>query len=139
MRTSFATRIDTEKMTFGSLDGVRFNPNNLDENFAENTQKHAKLKFLEERVTKLEAEFKQHTTQNSQIKLAELMKDPAVKETLEELRLTKRQAQGLRFAIEDLESETQKEYNEEMKREEGERAKIQEDLEKANTSDETKN
>ena len=90
MRTAFATRIDTEKMGKGSLDGVRFNGNDPDENFAANAQKQGKLQFLEDRIKELEAEFKQHTTQNSQIKLADLMKEPAVKATLEELRLSKR-------------------------------------------------
>ena len=52
MRTSFATRIDTEKMTNASLDVDYF----------ENSQKHSKLQFLEEKSKKLEAEFKQLTS-----------------------------------------------------------------------------
>ena len=55
MRTSFATRIDTEKMTNAGLDIDYF----------ENSQRQSKLQFLEEKVVKLEADFKSVTTQNS--------------------------------------------------------------------------
>ena len=51
MRTSFATRIDTESMTNAGLDIDYF----------ENSQRHSKLQFLEEKVKNLEAEFKQMT------------------------------------------------------------------------------
>ena len=99
MRTSFATRIDTESMTNAGLDIDYF----------ENSQRHSKLQFLEEKVKNLEAEFKQMTTNNdNRIKLAELMQDPTVKQLLEELRLAKKQAQGLRYAIEDSVAEAKK-------------------------------
>ena len=48
MRTSFATRIDKEQMTNAGLDIDYF----------ENSQRQSKLQFLEEKVRKLEAEFK---------------------------------------------------------------------------------
>ena len=48
MRTSFATRIDKEQMTNAGLDIDYF----------ENSQRQSKLQFLEEKVKKLEAEFK---------------------------------------------------------------------------------
>ena len=45
MRTSFATRIDTDKMTNESLDADYFN----------NSQRTSKLQMLEERIEELES------------------------------------------------------------------------------------
>ena len=103
MRTSASPRIDNKKMASESLD--------IDYDL--NSQRQARLQILEERIKDLEAEFKNFTTQSQsggqQIKLAELMQDPRVKVTLEKLRVSKKQAMGLKFDIAEESAEAKKE------------------------------
>ena len=80
MRTSFATRIDKQRVADASLDADYFN----------NMQRLSKLSLLEERVKELEQEVKVMLSRGDCIKLSELMKDPGSKATLEELRDTKK-------------------------------------------------
>ena len=77
MRTSFAQRIDSSKLTEDSLDVDYFN----------NSQRTSKLQMLEQKIEKLEADFRRMTVAaGREVKLAELVKDPKVKEVLDELR-----------------------------------------------------
>ena len=83
MRTSFAQRIDSSKLTEDSLDVDYFN----------NSQRTSKLHMLEEKIEKLEADFRRMTVAaGREVKLAELVKDPKVKEVLDELRQSKKKA-----------------------------------------------
>ena len=102
MRTSFARRIDKQQLADSSLDIDYFN----------NMQRTSKLQHFEERVKQLEHDFRMLQSQKSEggkIKLAELMQDPEVKATLDELRDCKKKVQGLRYALADSIAEAQKE------------------------------
>ena len=91
MKTAFAMRIDTDKIMNEELDEDYFN----------NLQRHTKYQKIDTRVKDLEAKFKSLTT-GKDIKLAQLMQQPEIKELLVELRSEKKKLEKLQHAMKNI-------------------------------------
>ena len=83
----------------------------MDADFYNNHQRFTKIQLLEEKVSKLEGEFKSAVASNKTIELKELMAQESTKELLSELRATKKNLEKLKLAMQDSLAEAKEEEN----------------------------